>query len=110
MTAAGAGLSVAQNVAAGASTEALLVGGLAAVSATGIGLIATAAGLTIAMSILAATSAWKTKGHIDALQEIYDHRNSSPFNDETYCQQLPGPGIDKKTCSVTIRSLGGQEK
>jgi hypothetical protein len=94
---ASAGITVAQNVTSGASTQALILGGLAAVSATGIGLIVTAAGLTIATSVLNATAAWKTKGHIEQLQEIYKYRDSSPFNDEDYCQQMQADGVAMKT-------------
>jgi hypothetical protein len=94
--AASAGLTVAQNV-TGASTQALVLGGLAAVSATGVGLIVTAGALTIATSVLNATSAWKTKGHITELQNIYTHRNLSPFNDEDYCQQIPALDVAVKT-------------
>jgi hypothetical protein len=89
MGAASAGISVAQNFTVGASTQALILGGAAAVSATGVGLIVTAIGLTIATSVLNATAAWKTSGHIDQLNDVYQHRNASPFNDEQYCQQIP---------------------
>jgi len=102
MAAASAGVSVAQNLVSGSSAQALVVGGLAAVSATGVGLIASAAALTVATSVLNATSAWKTKGHINGLQKIYDDRNSAPLNDEDYCQQLPGNGIDMKTRAAYI--------
>jgi hypothetical protein len=70
----------------------MAMGSAAAVSATGIGLVAAGGALALAQSVLAAKSAWKTKKHKDALIAIYDKRNSSPFDDIENCQVIPADG------------------
>jgi len=79
------GVSIAQDV-TGAGYIAAATGAAAAVSATGVGLIVTAVGLTVTTSVLATRSAWKTKKHLDGLQDIYDKRDSKSFSDPQMCQ------------------------
>jgi hypothetical protein len=88
MGAAGAGVSAAGTVTHQGMTT-LALGGAAALSATGVGLIAASAALTVATSVLAVKSAWKTKKHKDALIEIFEARNKAPFSEASFCQMIP---------------------
>lgn len=87
------------------AAEGLAIGAGVAVSATGIGLIAAGLALTIGNSVLSATAAWKSADHRDALQEIYDNRDKSPFNDETFCQVARRSGSPKPREAYTQHDM-----
>ena len=70
----------------GATFLAAATGAAVAVSATGVGLIATSVGIAVTTSVLAGRSAWKTKKHLDGLQDIYDKRGSKSFSEPQLCQ------------------------
>jgi hypothetical protein len=88
MSTASVGVSAAGTVTHQGMTT-LALGGAAALSATGVGLVAAGAALTVATSVLALKSAWKTKKHKDALIEIFERRNKAPFNDAAFCTMIP---------------------
>ena len=88
MTAGSLGISGAQT-ATGTGLATMALTGTAAIGATGIGLAAAGGALALAQSVLAATSAWKTKKHLNALQVIYDKRDQEPFSIPNYCQMIP---------------------
>lgn len=83
------------------TTAALVTG--AAVSATGVGLLAAAGAGMIASSTLAARSAYKTHHHLKGLQDIYNDRKN--LGGEQACKEMLSDGTEKET----PYSLGSHE-
>jgi hypothetical protein len=75
------------------TTAALVTG--AAVSATGVGLLAAAGAGMIVSSTLAARSAYKTHHHLKGLQDIYDDRKN--LGGEQGCKELLSDGTEAET-------------
>jgi hypothetical protein len=75
------------------STAALVTG--AAVSATGVGLLAAAGAGMIVSSTLAARSAYKTHHHLKGLQDIYNDRKN--LGGEQSCKEVSSDGTEAET-------------